>query len=293
MFTRRSLLVLAVLLFAGTLHAQIQVRLDIPRHVYLAYEPMVVTISITNLAGRDVVLQDSGNDRWFGFQIQSGEDTLIGPRDPNYHLSPLVIPAGRTVKRKLDLLQLYPVNEYAQYRINASIFFAGANRYFSSNSMSVLVTDGRLVWEQTVGVPAGVQGAGSNRKYTLLAFRQPKDDMLYARIEDPDAGMIYGTIPLGRLLTTDEPQAVLDRQNQLHVMELIEPKTYLCSTLGLNGEMVEQKTYTTLRVPPKLVKSDTGDVIVKGGQPVVEPTQQANATPPPKLSDRPPGMPME
>jgi hypothetical protein len=293
MFIRRSLLALVACLLAPVLHAQLEVNLSLPRHVYLAYEPMVATVSITNLAGRDVTLQDTDSDQWFSFQIKSDDDTLVGPRDPKYQLPPLVIPAGRTVKRSVDLLRLYPVNEYAQYRIQAAIFFAGSGHYFSSDPTSVLVSDGRQLWQQTVGVPAGVEGAGSTRKVTLLAFRRPKDDMLYVRVEDPDAGLIYTTKALGRLLSTDTPQTLFDNQNQLHILQLIGPKTYLTSTIGLNGELVDQKNYTTQHYPPRLVKADTGDVMVKGGDPVIAQVQQPNATPPPKLSDRPPGLPID
>ncbi|MGC3988406.1 MAG: hypothetical protein QM796_01730 [Chthoniobacteraceae bacterium] len=297
MFTRRSLLAflmaLTALLVAVPVHAQLQVRLQFPRHVFLAHEPMIAKITITNLAGRDITLQDTDQERWFSLQIKTGDDTLVPPRDPGYHLPPLVIPAGASVARAINVLQLYPANEYAQYRIQTSIFFAGMGKYFSSQPQTILVTDGRTLWQQTVGVPAGSDGAGSTRTMTMLAFRQPDDDMLYVRVEDHDSGIIYGTIPLGRLINADEPQKTFDSQNQLHVLQLVGPKTYLSSVIGLNGELFEQKSYTTLHYPPRLVKAATGDVDVQGGQPVLAEAQGPNATPPPKLSDRPAGMPID
>src|SRR5260370_20708263 len=50
------LLVVCVLLFAVTGEAQIQVDLKFKRLQYIAYEPVVATLAITNLAGRDVDL---------------------------------------------------------------------------------------------------------------------------------------------------------------------------------------------------------------------------------------------
>src|SRR2546430_11634622 len=47
---------------------QIQVELKFPRLQYIAYEPVVANLTITNLAGRDVDLRDARAQAWFGFE---------------------------------------------------------------------------------------------------------------------------------------------------------------------------------------------------------------------------------
>lgn len=63
----------------ASLHAQIQVDLKFPRFQYIAYEPVIATIEITNLAGRDVDLRDEGTQLWFGFEVTGREGQTIGP----------------------------------------------------------------------------------------------------------------------------------------------------------------------------------------------------------------------
>src|SRR4051794_20161041 len=64
----RPWLALAVaILCTAQAHAQIQVELKFKRVQYIAYEPIMASVEITNLAGRDIELHDNGDERWFGF----------------------------------------------------------------------------------------------------------------------------------------------------------------------------------------------------------------------------------
>ena len=232
----------------------------------MAYEPVIATISVTNLTGRDVMLDELDGQKWFSFQIVSGEGRLVPPRDPNYELAPLMIPNGQTAKRSVNLVSLYPVNDFGLYRVKASIYLPELHKYFSSQLLGIEISEGKMLWQQTVGVPEGQTGAGGYRVYSLLSFRQPKDNVLYVRIEDKDENSIYGTYPLGRLLTANEPQIQLDEQNRLHVLQLVGAKTYTYSQVGPNGEWLGQTTYTELKRRPALKRLASGKVAVVGGQ---------------------------
>jgi hypothetical protein len=59
--------------------AQIQVDLKLPRLQYIAYEPIVAKLTITNLAGRSIDLSDSEGQTWFGFEITGSEGQSIAP----------------------------------------------------------------------------------------------------------------------------------------------------------------------------------------------------------------------
>lgn len=292
--SRRFLLFLTLLLLAGSARAQLQVSLKISRHLYMAYEPIIATISVVNLTGRDVLLDEVDGQKWFSFQIFTGDGRLVPPRDPNYELTPLMIPTGQTVKRSVNLVSLYPVDDFGLYRIKASIFLPELHRYFSSQSVGVEISEGKTVWTQTVGVPEGTPGSGEYRVYTLLSFRQLKDNMLYVRVSDKDGASIYATYPLARLLVGTEPQIQLDRENRLHVLQLIGPKTYTYSRIGVNGEWLGQTTYSELKTRPTLRKLASGEIAVAGGQVEVPVTTAAAGGPSlPKLSDRPAGMPTQ
>jgi len=51
---------LALWFVASSASAQIQVELKLPRLQYIAYEPVVANLTITNRAGREVDLRSTG-----------------------------------------------------------------------------------------------------------------------------------------------------------------------------------------------------------------------------------------
>ena len=103
---------------------------------------------------------------------------------------------------------------------------------------------------------------------------------------DRDTGVVYATYSLGRVIAFDEPHAELDRQNQLHVLHCVAPRTWSYSRVGLNGELISHSTFMEAKSRPHLVHADDGSVAVRGG--IME-APAAAATPAngPKISDRP------
>ena len=285
---RRYVVIFAMLLaLVQQLHAQVKVDMSISkqRRLFLVYEPIIVTVSITNLSGHDLTLDDADSQKWFSFQVTAGDGRIVPPLDLDYHLQPLSIPMGETVKRSLNLSSLYAVQEFGLYRVKASVYSPDTQKYYSSPSTDLEITDGKLIWEQTVGVP----GKQSNRTISLLTFRMEKDNMLYIRVQDKEAGLVYTTNQLGRVLLTYEPEVQLDRENQIHVLQLVGARTYVYSRIGLNGEWLGQVVYNAVTTRPTFQKTKDGNVIVIGGQADVPVAPDAPTEP--KLSDRPPGFP--
>src|SRR4029434_2271533 len=92
--------------------AQVNVNIEVKRRTYIRYEPLLVTVTVSNLSGRDLMLED-GESQWFGFTVLHGDSqTLIPPRDRNYALEPMELKIGETVKRTIMLNQLYPISEF-------------------------------------------------------------------------------------------------------------------------------------------------------------------------------------
>ncbi len=277
---------------APSLHAQVDVSLDIPRRLFVCYEPLVATVTISNLTGRDITLEDQAPDKWFSFEVLDSKGMPIPPRAADYHNPPLIIPTGQTVKRKVNIVNLYPVTDYGSYRVRAIIFMAATNKYYASPAKGIEITEGTTLWQQIVGIPDGEKNAGQNRTYELLSFQQPSADMLYVRIEDKDQGIDYATLPLGRLVDGYQPEVQIDALSQLHILQMIAPKEYLYTRLGPNAEMLGQDDYTDLKTRPHLRHMADGNVAVTGGY-QVQPESPEEAVAGPKLSDRPPGMPAD
>jgi hypothetical protein len=280
-----------VLFFAATAHGQIQVELKFKRLQYIAYEPVVATLGITNLAGRDIELRDADGQSWLGFEITGSEEQPIAPLSGENAQPPLKIEAGQRVTRQIDLGPLYSVHDFGAYHVRTHVYFADLAKFFYSPTRVFEVTDARPIWQQTVGIPGGVAASGEVRTYSLLTNRFPDHTSLYVRVQDKDTGIVYATYPLGRTVAFEQPQAEIDRANQLHVLHCAAPRAWSYSRIGLNGELLEHSSFMETKSRPRLVHSGNGEVAVRGG--MIETPAQTSRSRAPKLSDRPPGLPKE
>ncbi|MEA3213359.1 MAG: hypothetical protein QOE70_6416 [Chthoniobacter sp.] len=285
MKTARLLLALC-LAATATAHAQLNVDLEIKRRSFIAHEPIIATVTVSNLSGRDLTLADTPQMQWFGFQINGQGDRIVRPRNLNYGLDPLEIKSGGQMRRTVNLSELYEIGEFGIYRIRANIYSADQKKFYSSRSTAIEVTEGRLIWKQTVGVAGG----GAERTYSLLAHQQGEYSMLYVRVEDRENGVVYCTHELGRLLEGQPPSQDFDLGNNLYVLQLTGQREYRLTKIGTNGEYLGQTKYAAPKSRPYLRKLADGNLQIVGGR-REEPIAKNAADVPVKLSERPPGIP--
>src|SRR4051794_7363950 len=117
---------------AATAQAQVQVELKFKRLQYIAHEPVIATVKIVNLSGRDIDLQDDNGQHWFGFEINAAEGRLLAPLSGAASEPALRIEAGQTVTRKVNLTSLFPVADLGAYHVRANIYFPDLNKFFYS-----------------------------------------------------------------------------------------------------------------------------------------------------------------
>ena len=153
----------------------------------MLYEPLICAVTITNLSGGTLSLADTPREKWFGFQIETVDGRPLPPIDPDYRNQPVEIEPGQRLTRLINLTPLYPLSEFGTYRVRAAIYPAQIGRYFVSPQLNVEITEGRQLWQQTVGIPGGA-GEGKTRTFSILAHRLPRTTMLYLRVEDKEAG---------------------------------------------------------------------------------------------------------
>lgn len=273
-----------LLLSAVEARAQIQVELKFSRLQYIAYEPVIATLAITNLAGRDIDLRDAGGQSWFGFEVTGSEGQSIGPLKTSAQPS-LKIEAGKKVTQKINITPLYPVHDFGLYHVRAHVYFTDLAKYFYSQAKVIEVTDARPIWQQTVGVPDGA-GPGGARTYSLMTNRFPDHTSLYVRVADKDSGIVYATYSLGRTLLYDDPKVQVDPGNRLHVLHCAAPRSWSYSVIGLNGELVSHSTFAETKTRPHLVHAADGMITVRGGI-LDAPAAATAAIPAAKLSERP------
>lgn len=290
MHSRKILLGLAFMACAlVSARAQITVDIAFKRNLYVRYEPLICTVSITNTSGRTLDLADTAREKWFGFEIRTMDGRPIPPINPDYGNLPMQIQNQQTIKRSINLAPLFPISEFGTYRVSAAVYSSQLGKYFTSPTMNVDITEGRKLREDTVGVPEGL-GEGSSRTFTLLAHRLSRTTVLYLRVEDKDAGVIYCTTQLGRYVLSGAPDVKFDHANQIYILQNAAPKAFLLSVFDINGKVIKQQGYQSGKDRPRLVKQPDGSIVVVDGVPY-----DVNAKPPeetmPKMDDRPVPLP--
>lgn len=278
--------------FLPTAKAQVRVDISFKRSLYVVYEPLIATVTINNLSGRPLLLQDVENHQWFGFTIESGDGRPVPPINANYSLKPEAVGPGEKLTRAVNLTPLFPLNEFGLYRVKATVYAEAFGRYFSSPPLSVEITDGRPIWQEVVGVPTA-DGKTELRTITLLAHKLSRSTRLYARIEDRENGRVYATHQLGQFLTFGRPEVLLDANNEIHILQNTAPKQFLYSHLGLQGEVIAQQVYVEAanRSRPTLVKQQGGAIAVVGGKPYNPAEEQKIQAESDKVGDRPVPLP--
>ena len=287
---RASLILAGILLAALTASAQVQVDISMKRTLYIVYEPILVTVTITNLSGNELTLADSGQNKWFGLQLENLDGRPIAPVNGDYSNQPVELGPQQKITRTVNLTPIFPVSEFGGYRLKANVYSQQNNRFFTSPALNFEVTDGRVLWQKSVGVPDGSPGAGTMRTISLLSHRLSQSTQLYIRIEDKQAGIVYCTHQLGKFMNFGSPSILLDAQNRVHVLQNAAPKAFVYSKIGLNGEVMERKSYNELSSRPELRRGSDGSVLVVGGQ-AYDPNAPLPEQSLPSMNDRPVPLP--
>lgn len=274
---------------AGPVGAQISVSLEPSKKLYVAYEPVTVTVSITNRAGRDIVLASRGTP-WLSFNVTDSNGNLVSPGGPT-SFEPVMVPAGQMLSRKINVNSMYPMGQKGIYRVSASVYFPQLDRYFQSQPYTIQVSDGRELWRQVVGVPEGREGEGTYRRYTLLSFNTGSERLLYVRVQDDRTGAVFATFSLGQFIAIREPEWTIDGQNQLHILQMGAPRTFAHTVIDVDGQVVSRQVYYEAGGRrPQLAPTDTGEIVVAGGISEEDATRNPLGPAIHMISERPEGL---
>src|SRR5438874_12504624 len=75
---RNTALFLVFSFIVGAANAHIQVQLKFNRLQYIAYEPLIANVTITNRARRDIDLRHAGGPHWLRFEVCRNERQSVG-----------------------------------------------------------------------------------------------------------------------------------------------------------------------------------------------------------------------
>ncbi len=244
--------------------AQVQVHVKMERDGFLLYEPIPVAVGIQNFSGRDLELANQGGTPWLEFTVTDEHGQMIGAAGKADTTAALVVPAGRTVARTVDLIPLFDLRQRGTFRVQARI--RGGGVVVVSSPVSFSVGSGRELWRQTVGVRGAEKVDDQSRTYTLLTHRESEYDVIYAGVQDESRQLVYGMLRLGRYVVLGEPEARTDGAGHLHVLYCTAPHSFAYAHIDPQAKIVDRAAYSDVVTLPRLTTDAEGRVAVRGGE---------------------------
>jgi hypothetical protein len=289
------LLLLLWLALAGVSNAQIHATVRFAHETYLAGEQVIATLTVTNLAGRDILLKDGiTEDSWCNIQVKA-----MRSESPSYRTNPPKVPslsvrAGQTVSRTIPLHDFFELPGTGAFSTKVSISYGASRTQFVTPAAFFNVDPGHRIWSTTVGVPEGQEQAGTPRLFSVLSLQRKEGMFLYAKLENQKDGFYFPPYFLGRMLAAVAPQMQIDRENNLYVLHASSDDTYILSQVdvatGRSGQAV-YRSKTPRAGRPSLSRQPDGRLAISGGIRVSEDELSERSAPErAKLSARPDGF---
>jgi len=274
------------LVCAGSAQAQIATSLRVSKQQYLAGEPVMAVVTITNHAGREIFFHSDGRFQWLDFTIKDSRGNPVTPRG-NAMFGPMKIAAGESLAREVDLGQHFQLTEPGNFSVSALIRMPGDNTEgATTNRVFFNQSPGHLFWSQKVGIPGK---SNQTREFRILNFAGDTKSQLYAQIVDGQTGLVVRTFLLGDVLMMRRPLTTVDRKQRMHVMFLNAPTMWVHCVIDTDGRLDDREFHQ--RGPqgdPELMTFADGTVRVANSIPYDPKAAAAARAKTRKASERPP-----
>ncbi len=288
MIKLRSLSILALAFaFASAAYGQLSATLSLSKSQYLAGEPVIATVNITNHAGQDITFVSDGRMPWLTFILKDSHREDVTPKG-RANFGKMTIKAGASMARQVDLSQIFYLSEPGNFSATALVRMPDAvGGASSTNRILFSQSPGAPYWKQKVGIAGR---AGDTREFRIINFSGDQKTEIYAQIIDGRTGLNVRTMLLGEVLTLRKPLVTVDRSQRMHVMFLASPTMWVHTVIDTDGKIVSRQLHK--RGPqgdPELLTFADGSVRVSNSIPFDARAAADAKAKVRKASDRPPG----
>lgn len=271
------------------LTGQVGVEIKIDRSQYLAHEPVTAVVTITNRSGRELSFASRSEGTiahsWLDFSMRDAGGRGM-QKLTNKVFQRAVIPAGRSMARRVNLSAIFNVTRVSNYAVTAHVSQPGLDdTSYTSNSGHFTVGGGHTIYQQAFGVP---NSRSPKREYSVITFNDGRRTSIYAQVMDTRTGFALATFRLSEYLSFEKPTTALDGQNQLHVLYLANPEIFVHASLSQDGNLTG--THYFKRVAgrkPRFVSFADGKVVVAGAIPYDPEKEAAKVQTARRASERP------
>lgn len=273
------------LLFASSASAQLSATLKLSKRQYLAGEPVMALVTVTNYAGQSLTFASDGRTQWLDFVMKNSRGESVTPISRSV-FGKMTIAAGQRMAREVDLTQNFQLSEPGSYVVSAVIHLPGGmGEGTSSNRVTFNQSPGAPFWTQKVGI-AGKPG--QTRQFRILNFSGDEKDQIYAQVIDNRSGQNIRTFLLGDVLMLRKPLVTVDRAQRMHVMFLATPSMWVHCQIDTDGKLVERQLHQRgNQGDPQLLTFADGSVRVSNSIPYDQKAAEEAKAKVRKASDRP------
>lgn len=213
--------------------AQLATSLSMNKKTYVAGEPVIAEIIVTNHSGRELTLASTRALPWLSFVVTNNRGNPVPTRKLN-SFGAMQIKAGQSLAKQVDLTEFFLLDTQGNYAVSGVVRDPnGSVEGSSTNRMLFNLNPGRTYWSQKVGV-----SAGQTRELKLLTFSDGQKTQLYAQIMDGRTGTPLRTFSLGDALMLRKPMVTLDGNQRMHVMYLGTPSMWVHCQVSADGKLV-------------------------------------------------------
>jgi len=266
--------------------AQLGVNIRMSQSQYVAGEPVLVAITITNHTGSDIILASQGRTSWLDMVVKRANGEPASALGRN-NFGGVKIPSGQSMAKTIDIAGLYNLREQGSYSVSAIVSAAGLDsKGFISNRLLFSIANVRADWSQKVGVPGQ---PGKTHEFRVMNFTNERKSLIYAQVVDGKTGVSLQTLCLGEALLFRKPQAAVDRNQTLNVLYLATPEFYIHARIDVNGQFLGRELHKRgANGDPRLLTFADGSVKVAGSIPYDARAEAEARGKIRKISERPP-----
>lgn len=233
-------LVLSAVAFSSAAEAQLAASLRISKRQYLAGEPIIAVVTVTNHAGQALTFASDGRTQWLDFIMKDRQGESVSPKGRGI-FGKMTIKAGESLAREVDLSQCFQLGEPGNFSVSAVVHMPGnGTEGTSTNRVLFSQSPGALYWSQKVG---GVGKSGQTREFRLLNFSSDEKAQIYAQILDCYSGQNVRTFLLGDVMMLRKPLVTVDRQQRMHILFLATPTMWVHCQVNTDGRLVDRQIH--------------------------------------------------
>lgn len=268
---RIGLLAALAFLSVSAAHGQISgvtAELKLDQDQYLPGEDLHLKVRILNRSGQE--LSFGADNYWFTMSIADPNGLPCAQLGTMPEAGVFSLQSGEMGTRTLNPTPYFDFRKLGEYRITGKVRIEQWNQEIPCKAVTFRVDTGvplpRLSnLEFGLPQPPGSTNAVPEmRRYSLVEVTSLKQMTLYFQLSD-NSGQTLRIFPLTRMVSFSEPEAQIDRSNNLHVLNQTGARTFSYCVIGPDGQWVARQTYRYAGTRPQLRVNQNGQIYVSGG----------------------------